>query len=106
MLQFIALPPSVCCLYYTLVCIYVGASRSLICYSVRKDTESSQDLSNTENSLISLKAAMSIPFIATGTLLVTYLAVINQVTIVNQLLNAYFMFVGVLTIKKYLYAYA
>jgi hypothetical protein len=26
---------------------------------------------------------MSIPFIATGTLLVTYLAVINQITIVN-----------------------
>lgn len=83
MLQFITLPPYFCCIYYSIVCIYVGASRSLICYSVRKDSENSEDLSNTENSLISLKAAMSIPFIATGTLLLTYLTVVNQITFVN-----------------------
>jgi hypothetical protein len=49
---------------------------------------------------------MSIPIIATGTLLIAYLSVINQLTIVNQILSAYFMFVAVLTIKKYLYLYA
>lgn len=106
MLHFATIPTAVCCIYYSMACIYVGASRSLNFYNVRKETESSGDLQNSENSLLSLKTAMSIPVIATLSLLTAYFAVINQLTFVNHVLNAYFMFISVLTIKKYLYAYS
>jgi minor histocompatibility antigen H13 len=107
MLNFTTIPPSFCCLYYSIVCIYVGASRTLNFYNVKKESEAGGDISvNGENSLLSLKSAMSIPVIATGSLLIAYLSIINKITLVNKLLNAYIMFLAVLTMKKYLYPYA
>jgi hypothetical protein len=54
---------------------------------------------------MTLKTALSIPVIATGSLLAAYLAVINQIDIVNKGLEWYFCFVAALVLKKYLYAY-
>ncbi len=62
-------------------------------------------MSNSENSLISLKTALSIPVIATLSLLAAYFSVINQLDFVNKLLEFYFMFIAVMVLKKYLYAY-
>jgi hypothetical protein len=55
---------------------------------------------------MTLKNALSIPVIATLSLLAAYFAVINQWNFVNQLLSAYFSFVAVMVLKKYLYAFA
>ena len=42
---------------------------------------------------------------ATLSLLVAYFSVINQLDFVNKLLEAYFMMVAVMVLKKYLYSY-
>lgn len=111
MLKFATIPTSLSCIYYSIVCIYVGSTRSLIFYNVKKENNSIKDVEGTEiasqdNSLMSLKTALSIPVIATGSLLLTYLAIINKVEIVNGLLTAYFSFLAVVVLKKYLYAYS
>jgi len=43
--------------------------------------------------------------VATLSLLVAYFSVINQLDFVNKLLEAYFMMVAVMVLKKYLYSY-
>jgi hypothetical protein len=54
---------------------------------------------------MTLKNALSIPVIATLSLLAAYFAVINKWSIFNQVLSAYFSFIAVMVLKKYLYAY-
>lgn len=108
MLKFTAFPSSLQCVLYSLVCIYVGSTRSLIFYSVKKEDRNNDEekLANNENSLLSLRAALSIPVVATGSLLLAYLALVNQQTWVNTLLQGYFCYVSTLVLKKYLYQYS
>ena len=88
MLKFVSIPPALSCIYYSIVCIYVGSTRSLNFYNVKKETNNKEDAENAEigqnqNSLMTLKTALSIPVISTGSLLLTYLAIINKIDIVN-----------------------
>ena len=107
MLKFATLSSAIACLFYSMSCLYVGATRSLSFYNLKKENaENGGQIANTENSLISLKTALSIPVIATGSLLIAYLSVINKLDFVNALLSWYFNFLGVLVLKKYLYAYS
>jgi hypothetical protein len=109
MLKFATFPTMVCCLLNAVTCLYVGSTRSLAFYNVKREdskNSSHHEMANTENSLLSLKGALSIPVIATGTLLVSYLAVINQLDFVNVLLEGYFLFISVLVLKKYFYGFS
>lgn len=54
---------------------------------------------------MSLKTAMSIPIIATLSLLGVYFLIVQQWTMINSLILTYFAFLGTLTLKGYLYAY-
>jgi hypothetical protein len=82
MFKFAAIPSWLSCIFYALVCIYVGATRSLIFYNVK---EESKTIKNDENQLMTLKNAISIPVIATLSLLLIYFSLINQLNIVNQI---------------------
>jgi type IV secretory pathway VirB3-like protein len=103
MLNFASLPSSLSCIYYSMTCLYVGSTRSLYFYNVKKEGDA---ISNTENSLISLKTAISIPVIATVSLLVAYLMVVNELDFVSMLLSIYFSYVAVLVLKRFLYEYS
>ena len=83
MLKYVDIPPSVSCLFYSMVCLHVGATRSLNYYNVKQETSKDTQITNTENSLMTLKNALSIPVIATLSLLAAYFAVINKWNFVN-----------------------
>jgi multisubunit Na+/H+ antiporter MnhE subunit len=55
---------------------------------------------------MTLKNVLSIPVLSTLSLLAAYLAIINKWSFFNQILSAYFGFVAVMILKKYLYAFA
>jgi len=82
----------------------VGSTRSLLFYSVKPEDQSSK-LANSDNSLISLKTAFSIPVIATLSLLAAYFSVINQLDFINRILECYFGVISIMVLKKYLYSY-
>lgn len=71
----------------------------------KNDEEENGKVLKTENSLISLKTAISIPIIATISLVGMYFAVQNKWTLINNLFYGYIVFVGTLVLKKYLYEY-
>jgi small-conductance mechanosensitive channel len=87
-----------------MICIYVGSSRSLNSYSIQQK-KSDERVLEKESSLMSLKTALSIPVIATFTLLLGYFIVKQEWTIFNQILFAYFVFLSTMTLKKYLYMF-
>lgn len=63
-------------------------------------------MQNTDNQLLSLKGAMSIPILSTIGLITAYLAVINNFDFLKYILEGYFLLVAVLVLKKYLYPYS
>ena len=58
-----------------------------------------------EDALLSLKGALSIPVMATLSLVGAYLAVKHEMKILNQIIYGYMIFLAVLVVKKYLYEY-
>ena len=52
-----------------------------------------------------LRTALSIPIIATVTLIAVYFAIAYEYTMINSIIFTYFAFIGTLTLKKYLYLY-
>jgi hypothetical protein len=105
MLKLATVQSWVSCLFYSMSCLYVGSTRSLLFYSVKPEGQSSGLLNSEQNSLINLKTAFSIPVIATLSLLAAYFSVINQLEFINKLLEWYFCWISVMVLKKYLYAY-
>ncbi|CDW78781.1 signal peptide peptidase [Stylonychia lemnae] len=87
-----------------MVCIYIGATRSLQKYQFQEKKSDQATLSN-ENQLLSLKNALSIPIIATLTLVLAYFAIVQKWSIINNLIVAYFSLIGALILKKYIYEY-
>ena len=57
------------------------------------------------NSLLSLRTAISIPILGSISLLAAYFAIKQQMFIVNYLMLAYVLFIGTLTMKRYLYSF-
>ena len=104
MLKLATVQSWVSCLFYSMSCLYVGSTRSLLFYSVKPEGQSGK-LANSENTLINLRTAFSIPVIATLSLLAAYFAVINQIDFINTILECYFCVISVMVLKKYLYAY-
>ena len=54
---------------------------------------------------MTMKTAISIPIIATLTLLIAYFAIQQEWTLVNSVIYCYVSFVSALLLKRYLYAY-
>ena len=75
MLKFFTFPSVLQCLFYSLACLHVGSTRSLSFYTLNRD--SSPSSLNPSNSLLTLTNALSIPIIATVSLIGAYLAAIN-----------------------------
>lgn len=94
------------CLIQTSVSIYVGATRSLSFYTFNTNKKKESDsIIKSDNSLISLKTALSIPILATVSLLGSYYIVQSDIKIIHYLLYGYIIFLGTLCLKKYIYEY-
>jgi hypothetical protein len=94
------------CMFQTACIIYVASTRSLQFYSFNSNKKSDSDsLIKSDNSLLTLKAALSIPILSTFTLLGVYFVIVNKWVYINHLLFAYVVSIATLCLKKYLYAY-
>ena len=100
------------CMFHSIVILYIGSVRSLQFYSFNSTvtTKKNQDEVNgkalkTDNSLINLKTALSVPILATLSLVGAYYMIQNKWTIVNKIAYGYIVFLGTLSLKKYLYEY-
>lgn len=89
----------------SVACLYVGSIRSLNFYTMKRSGDDGI-IQNTDNHLLSLKGAMSIPILSTMGLVAAYMAVINNFDILKYILEGYFLFVAILVLKKYLYPYS
>ena len=83
MLKYIEVSSWISCIFYSIATIFVGSSRSLLFYNVKQEGETNTKISNGDNSLMTLKNALSIPVLATVSLLSAYFAIINKWSIFN-----------------------
>lgn len=92
-------------MFQTIACIFIGATRSLQFYQFGTSNTSVGDetLTHSEKSLMTMKTALSIPILATLTLLLAYFIISNNWVVINYIVLAYFMFLATLSLKKYLY---
>eukprot|EP00350_Pseudokeronopsis_sp_OXSARD2_P004003 CAMPEP_0170560172 /NCGR_PEP_ID=MMETSP0211-20121228/47284_1 /TAXON_ID=311385 /ORGANISM="Pseudokeronopsis sp., Strain OXSARD2" /LENGTH=203 /DNA_ID=CAMNT_0010874025 /DNA_START=30 /DNA_END=641 /DNA_ORIENTATION=- len=100
------------CIVQCLILLYVGSIRSIKLYSFntiisgkKSDNEGEEKLVKSENSLISLKTALTIPVMATLSLVAVYFIIKNDLKILNKICYGYIVCLGTLSLKKYLYEY-
>ena len=105
---YLAIDPVFLIVLTSTACIYIGSNRSLSNYQFQ-EKKSDDSLLNTNqdnsNSLLSLRTAISIPILGSISLLAAYFAIKQQMFIVNYLMLAYVLFIGTLTMKRYLYSF-
>ena len=105
--------------FFSVFSIYLGSTRCLLSYefTARRDKkhigtgrggkfeDEKCHISLESEGLIGVKQLFSIPILSSLVLLLTYFFIKQQVKLFNDVLYLYFLFSGVLAMKKYFYAF-
>jgi hypothetical protein len=92
-------------IFQGLTILIVGSTRSLQSYNFSFKKKEQENVLTNENSLLSLKGALSIPVFASLSLVSIYFLLKQKQEYINAIIYYYFVLLGTLIVKKYFYTY-